>query len=133
MRLHYYDASNKLQGVGALTVFISIEAAQPPPNKRKHETMKALALSTVIAVGLLCAGSALADTAVYSSKTTQNVSFAPSSGGPFDGTYISSKSGSQLLGPTVAQAGKTDKRVACSRRAQMTPADCARHCSLAVN
>ena len=93
--------------------------------------MKALALSSVIAVGLLCAGSALADTPVYNSKTTQNVSFAPASGGTFDGSYIGTKGGgSYLIGPTVAQAGKTDKRVACSK--PMDPATCARHCSLAV-
>jgi hypothetical protein len=95
--------------------------------------MKALALSSVIAAGLLFAGSALADTAVYNSKATQNVSFAPASGKAFDGTYISSKGGSQLNGPTVAQGGKTDRRVACSRRSQMSPEECSRHCGLAQN
>ena len=94
--------------------------------------MKALALSSVIAVGLLCAGSALADNAVYNSKTTQNVSFAPASGGPFDGSYIGSKGGgSYLIGPTVAQSGKTDKRVACSK--PMDAATCAIHCGLTKN
>ena len=73
----------------------------------------------------------MADTAVYNSKTTQNVSFAPASGGAFDGTYISSKGGSGLSGPR--NGGLTDKQVACSRRSQMTPADCARHCGVAVN
>jgi hypothetical protein len=91
--------------------------------------MKALALSSILAAGLLFAGSALADTAVYSSKTTQNVSFAPASGGAFDGTYISSKGGSGLSGPN--NGGLTDKRVACSRRAQMSPETCAIHCGLA--
>ncbi len=95
--------------------------------------MKALVLSSIIAVGLLGAGSALADTQIYNSKTSQNVSFARASGGAFDGTYLSSKGGSLLDGPTVAQAGKTDKRVACSRRAQMSPETCALHCSLAKN
>jgi hypothetical protein len=93
--------------------------------------MKALALSSVIAVGLLFAGSALADTQVYNSKTSQNVSFAPASGGAFDGSYISSKGGSGLSGPR--NGGLTDKRVACSRRSQMTPENCAIHCGLAVN
>jgi hypothetical protein len=93
--------------------------------------MKALALSSVIAVGLLFAGSAMADTQIYNSKSTQNASFAPASGGSFDGIYLSSKGGSQLDGPTVAQAGKTDRRVACSRRSQMSPETCARHCSVA--
>jgi hypothetical protein len=93
--------------------------------------MKALALSSVVAVGLFFAGSALADTAVYSSKTSQNVTFAPSSGGAFDGTYLSSKSGSGLSGPS--NGGITDKRVACSHRSQMSPEACAMHCSLAKN
>jgi len=93
--------------------------------------MKALVLSSVIAVGLLFAGSAWADTSVYNSKTTQNVSFAPATGGAFDGIYLGSKGGSQLNGPTVAQAGKTDKRVACSK--PMTPEACAIHCGLAKN
>jgi hypothetical protein len=90
--------------------------------------MKALALSSVLAVGLLFAGSALADPQAYSSKTTQNVSSAPSSGGAFDGTYLNSKGGSGLSGPTQEQAGKTDPRVACSHRSQMSPEACASHC-----
>ena len=93
--------------------------------------MKALALSSVIAVGLLFAGSALADSSVYNSKTSQNISSAPASGGTFDSTYLSSKDGSQLNGPTVAQSGKTDKRVACSK--PMDSATCAIHCGLAKN
>lgn len=93
--------------------------------------MKALALFSVIAAGLLFAGSALADTPVYNSKTSQNVTFAPSSGGSFDGTYLSSKSGSGLSGP--GNGGITDKRVACSHRSQMTPEACAMHCGLAKN
>ena len=93
--------------------------------------MKALALSSVVAVGLLFAGSAMADNAVYNSKTSQNVSFAPASGGAFDGTYISSKGGSGLSGPT--NGGITDKRVACSHRSQMSPQTCAIHCGLALN
>jgi hypothetical protein len=93
--------------------------------------MKALALSSVVAVGLLFAGSAMADNAVYNSKTSQNVSFAPATGGSFDGTYLSSKGGSGLSGPI--NGGITAKQVACSRRSQMTPTDCARHCSVAVN
>ena len=93
--------------------------------------MKALALSSVIAVGLLFAGPALADTSVYSSKTSQNVTSASSSGGPFDGTYLSSKGGSGISGPTQAQAGKTDRQVACSRRSQMAPETCAMHCGVA--
>ena len=92
--------------------------------------MKALVLSSVIAVGLLFAGSALADTSVYNSKTTQNVSPA-SSGSAFDGAYLSSKGGSGLSGPT--NGGITDKRVACSHRSQMSPEACAAHCSLVKN
>jgi hypothetical protein len=102
-------------------------------SQKKINIMKALALSSVLAVGLLFAGSALADTPVYNSKTSQNVTFAPSTGGSFDGTYLSSKSGSGISGPTQAQAGKTDKRVACSRRSQMSPETCAAHCGLALN
>jgi len=91
--------------------------------------MKTLALSSVIAVGLLLAAPAFAGTPAYNSKTTQTVSLAPASGGAFDGTYISSKGGSQLNGPTVAQAGKTSRTVACSR--PMDKATCAIHCGLA--
>jgi hypothetical protein len=93
--------------------------------------MKALALSSVIAAGLVFAGSAMADTSVYNSKISQNVTSAPASGGAFDGAYLSSKGGSDLLGPTVAQAGKTSRTVACSRPMDM--ATCLRHCGLAQN
>jgi hypothetical protein len=93
--------------------------------------MKALILSSVFATGLLFAGSAMADNQVYNSKTTQNTSFASSSGGAFDGTYLSSKGGSGLAG--VSNGGITDKRVACSRRSQMSPETCAIHCGLAQN
>ena len=93
--------------------------------------MKALALSSVIAAGLLFAGSALADTQVYSSKTTQNISSERASGGTFDGTHLSSKGSSQLRGPTVAQSGKTNKSVACSK--PMDSDTCAIHCGLAQN
>ncbi|HEY0258132.1 MAG TPA: hypothetical protein VGC39_11860 [Candidatus Methylacidiphilales bacterium] len=93
--------------------------------------MKTLAIASVLAVGLLFAGSASADTQIYSSKTTQNVSVASSSGGTFDGTYLSSKGGSGLSGPTVAEAGKTDPRVACSHRSQMSPEACTAHCPMA--
>jgi hypothetical protein len=109
----------------------SHKAAQPPLNKRKYHIMKALALSSVIAVGLFFAGSALADSSTYNSKTTQNVSFAPASGGAFEGSYLSSKSGSRLNGPTVVQAGKTSRTVACSR--PMDAATCAIHCGVAKN
>ncbi len=90
--------------------------------------MKALVLSSVLAIGLAFAGSVLADNQVYNSKTTQNVSFASSTGGAFDGTYLSSKGGSGLTGPTQAQAGKTAPQVACSHRSQMSPETCANHC-----
>jgi hypothetical protein len=93
--------------------------------------MKTIVLSSVIAVGLLFAGSALADSSVYNSKTSQNVSSAPASGGVFDGASLSSKGGSQLNGPTVAQAGKTSRTLVCSR--PMDAATCARHCGLARN
>jgi hypothetical protein len=93
--------------------------------------MKTLVLSSVIAVGLLFAGSAMANAQVYNSKTTQNVSSAPASGGTFDGASLSSKAGSSLSGPTIAQAGKTDKRVACSK--PMDSATCAIHCGLDKN
>jgi len=73
----------------------------------------------------------MADTSVYNSKNTQTISSAPASGGEFDGTYLSSKNGALLYGPTVAQAGKTSRSVACSR--PMDPAVCARHCSMAQN
>jgi hypothetical protein len=95
--------------------------------------MKATALSTVLAVGLLFAGSAMADTQAYNSKTSQNVSIASTSGGAFDGTYLSSKGGSGLPGPTVAQAGKTAPQVACSHRSQMSPESCAMHCPSALS
>jgi len=91
--------------------------------------MKTLALSSVIAVGLLLAAPAFAGTTGYNSKTTQTVSLAPASGGAFDGTYISSKNGSQLKGPAVADAGKTSRTVACSR--PMDAATCAIHCGVA--
>jgi hypothetical protein len=90
--------------------------------------MKALVLSSALAIGLAFAGSAMADNQVYNSKTTQNVSIASSTGGAFDGTYLSSKDGSGLTGPTQAQAGKTAPQVACSHRSQMSPATCAMHC-----
>ena len=90
--------------------------------------MKALALSSVIAVGLFFAGLAMANNQVYNSKITQNVSIASSSGGAFDGTYLSSKGGSGLTGPTQAQAGRTAPSVACSHRSQMSPETCANHC-----
>ncbi len=49
----------------------------------------------------------MADNQAYNSKNlTQNVTYAPSTGGTFDGTYLSSKGGSGLAGPTQAQAGK---------------------------
>lgn len=95
--------------------------------------MKALVLSSLLAVGLVFAGAAKADTQVYNSKTSQNVAIARTSGGSFDGTYLSSKGGSLASGPSVAYAGKTAPQVACSRRAQMTPETCARHCSVAQN
>ncbi len=64
--------------------------------------MKTLILSSALVLGLIFTGSAQADTAVYNSKTTQNVSFAASSsrGGAFDGSYLSSKAGSGLVGPS---------------------------------
>jgi hypothetical protein len=93
--------------------------------------MKALALSSVIAVGLLLAGPVLADNSAYNSKTTQNVTYAPATGGAFDGTYLSSKGGSGLSGPS--NGGITDKRTLCSRHDQMDPATCSIHCGLAVN
>ncbi len=125
------SSQNKLQGAGAGAVFIPVRAAQPPPDQRKYP-MKALALSSVLAVGLFFAGFPAANAQVYNSKTTQNVSIASSSSGDaFDGTYLSSKGGSGLSGPTVAQAGKTDPRVACSHRSQMSPEACASHCPAA--
>jgi hypothetical protein len=93
--------------------------------------MKALVLYSVLAIGLTFAGSAMADDQVYNSKTSQNVSLAPATGGSFDGTYLSSKGGSGLSG--VTNGGITDKRVACSRRSQMSPETCAIHCGLAQN
>jgi hypothetical protein len=95
--------------------------------------MKTLALSSVIAVGLLFAGSAMADTSAYNSKTSQILSSvsAPSNGGIFDSSSLNSKGGSNLAGPSVAQAGKTSRTVACSR--PMDAATCARHCGLAKN
>jgi hypothetical protein len=90
--------------------------------------MKTLLLTSALAIGLTFTGSAKADASVYNSKTTQNVSFAPSSGGAFEGTYLSSKGGSGLSGPTQAQAGKTAPQVACSHRSQMSPETCANHC-----
>ena len=93
--------------------------------------MKALVLSSVIAAGLFFAGSALADNQVYNSKTSQNISSAPATGGVFDGTYLNSKGGSILAGPTQVQAGKTSPTIACSR--PMDAATCARHCSVAKN
>lgn len=77
------------------------------------------------------AGSAMADTSAYNSKTTQTISTAPASGGVFDGTYLSTKSGVNPVGPTVAQAGKTSATVACSR--PMDASTCSRHCGLAVD
>jgi hypothetical protein len=62
----------------------------------------------------------MADAQVYNSKTTQNTSFASSSGGAFDGTYLSSKGGSGLAG--VSNGGITSKAVACSK--PMNPATC---------
>ena len=93
--------------------------------------MKTLVLSSVIAAGLLFAGSAMADTSAYNSKTTQTVSSisAPSNGGIFDASGLNSKNGSYLTGPSVAQAGKTSRTVACSR--PMDKATCAIHCGLA--
>ncbi len=90
--------------------------------------MKALVLSSVLALGLAFAGSTMADAQAYNSKTTQNVSYAPPTGGAFDGTYLGSKGGSGLVGPTQAQAGKTAPQVACSHRAQMPASVCANHC-----
>jgi hypothetical protein len=99
--------------------------------KESNNTMKTLVLSSVLAVGLLFAGSAMADTSVYNSKTTQAVSPAAttSNGGVFDGAALSSKGGSLLNGPSVAQAGSTSRTVACSR--PMSADTCARHCGLA--
>jgi hypothetical protein len=93
--------------------------------------MKALVLSSIVAVGLLLAGPAFADAPAYSSKTTQNVSNAPATGGAFEGTYLSSKGGSGLSGPS--NGGITDKRALCSRHDQMNSATCSLHCGLAVN
>jgi hypothetical protein len=64
--------------------------------------MKTLILSSALALGLIFTGSAQAGTAVYNSKTTQNASFATahSGGGAFDGTCLSSKAGSRLIGPS---------------------------------
>ena len=91
--------------------------------------MKTLVLSSVIAVGLLLAAPAFAGTPAYNSKTTQTVSLASASGGAFEGIYLSSKAGSQLNGPTVAEAGNTSRTVACSR--PMDAATCALHCGIA--
>jgi hypothetical protein len=90
--------------------------------------MKTFALSSVIAVALLFTGSAMANAQVYNSKISQNVSSAPASGGTFDGASLSSKGGSRIAGPTVAQAGTTSRTVACSR--PMSADTCARHCGL---
>jgi uncharacterized protein with FMN-binding domain len=97
--------------------------------------MKALALSSILAIGMFIAAPAMANAQAYNSKTTQNVSLASSSDRAFDGTYLSSKGGSGMSGPTQAQAGKTAPQVACSHRSQMSPATCAQHCPspLAVN
>lgn len=94
--------------------------------------MKALALSSILAIGMFLTAPAMANAQAYNSKTTQNVSIASSAGGSFDGTYLSSKGGSGLSGPTVAQAGKTAPQVACSHRSQMSPATCANHCPSAL-
>ena len=91
--------------------------------------MKTLVLSSVIAVGMLFAGSVMANAKAYNSKTSQNISSAPVTGSAFDGTYLSSKGGSILAGPTQAQAGNTSRSVACSR--PMDAATCERHCGLA--
>ncbi len=91
--------------------------------------MKTLILASALVVGLAFTGPVKADTSAYNSKTTQNVSLAPSSGGAFDGTYLSSKAGSGLAGPTQEQAGKTDHRALCSHRDEMAPDICAHHCS----
>lgn len=91
--------------------------------------MKSLVLSSVLAAGILLAVPAFAGTPAYNSKTAQTVLIAPASGGAFDGTYISSKNGSQLKGPAVADAGKTSRTVACSR--PMDAATCAIHCGVA--
>jgi uncharacterized protein with FMN-binding domain len=90
--------------------------------------MKALVLSSVLAIGLTFAGSAFADDQAYNSKTTQNVSMASSTGGAFDGTYLNSKGGSGLTGPTQTQAGVTAPELACSHRSQMSPETCTSHC-----
>ncbi len=63
--------------------------------------MKVLALASVLAIGLIFTGSAQASGTVYNSKTTQNVSSTLSSGGAFDGTYLSSKGGSGLSNPSA--------------------------------
>ena len=91
--------------------------------------MKALVLSSLLAVGLVFTSAAKADNQVYNSKTSQNVSFARSSGGAFDGTYLSSKGGSGLTG--TSNGGITDKRVACSK--PMDSTTCSIHCGLAQN
>jgi hypothetical protein len=62
--------------------------------------MKTLILSSALALGLIFTESVQAGTVVYNSKTTQNISSAPASGGAFDGTYLSSKAGSHLVGPS---------------------------------
>ncbi len=69
--------------------------------------MKALVLSSVLALGLAFAGSTMADAQAYNSKTTQNVSYAPPTGGAFDGTYLGSKG---WFGPrrTDPGAGRQD-------------------------
>ncbi len=62
--------------------------------------MKTLIVTSALAIGLILTGSAQANASIYNSKTTQNVSHAPASGGAFSGTYLSSKAGSGLVGPS---------------------------------
>ncbi len=59
--------------------------------------MKTLILTSALALGLTFTGSVQADTAIYNSKTTQNVSYESASGGAFNGAYLSSKGGSGLV------------------------------------
>ncbi len=91
--------------------------------------MKTLIPCSVLVLGLAFAGSAQANTLAYNSKTTQNVAAVSSTGEAFTVTNQNSKAGSGLVGPTQEQAGKTNLRMVCSHRDEMSPETCGRHCS----
>ncbi len=94
-------------------VFLLTRRLNPRLIKKENNNYENTDSNISIRTRLIFTGSAQAGTAVYNSKTTQNASLAasPYRGGGFDGSYLSSKAGSGLVGPSQEEvAGSFDRQ-----------------------